>query len=561
MLLFCVSLAYPGPYSRMFSLSDDIYQDMDALYAIAGEVVPSTSRPWSQGEAQLILHRIDSASLPVSGRRLYDRLSKIVDSDLRWKFGDGFELGLGLETSVEMYAHSNGESFKIDTDWIYNYERRTPFLRATLDMGLYNYFYTFCDLQYAYGRYSDENGTFFEPSSPVGALITQADLDTYEVLVCSASEQYVNPFGLNIPPQSALFEFDWPKRAFVSFGGKTWNLFFGRDKITWGNSHIGNFILDSHVQYHDMARLSLYSDHFKYEWANLFFKTHPGRDETTPETMSRLLMAHRLEFRPWSWLSFVISENIMYQAPSLNMKYLNPGFIFHNLNDRSMFNAIGYAELALMPLKGWLIYGQFVLDQARAPNEGDEQSNAWGVSVGTEYTHGLGDGYMTSDIEFAYTMPVLYRRDKVDFLMYQDSYTLGRSHVLKLNYIGFPYGGDVMMLHVDVSYHLPGSFQAGLKLEGILKGEMNMFASHSVSGDNNEKPNYPGGAPSGDAITQIGIISLYGEYEVPELWNFLRLSFWTELDFVGRRLYRRSTGSYSDSAGDIQFVMGMKVSL
>jgi hypothetical protein len=48
---------------------------------------------------------------------------------------------------------------------------------------------------------------------------------------------------------------------------------------------------------------------------------------------------------------------VMYQADTVNLRYLNPAFIFHNLNNRSMFNAIAHAELDIMLYRGLNLYG------------------------------------------------------------------------------------------------------------------------------------------------------------------------------------------------------------
>ena len=317
------------------------------------------------------------------------------------------------------------------------------------------------------------------------------------------------------------------------------------------------------VGYQDMMRLEFFTDKFKYEWTNLFFETkyYPTEAAGTEEDSIRMLMAHRLEFRPLSWLSFAISENVMYHAKTLNLKYLNPAFIFHNLNDRTMFNAIAYGEISILPFAGWEIYGQFVLDQARAPNESDRQSDAWGVLAGTRSTHSLWGGYIEPSLEFAYTTPLLYRRDGLDFLMYQRSFTYDGGSPIKLYYIGFPYGGDVMMLHFALDWVLPGKAEASLSFDGILKGEMNMLKSHNKDGDNSGDANYSGITPSGNEMMRIFILSLYGKYSFPELWNFANVSIWSELSFVGSDIYKKDSGTASDGRFDVQFVLGFSIGI
>ena len=82
--------------SRTFPLDCEIYELMDDLYSLQGLARPSTSRPWSQSEAKLILSRIDESTLNSAEKRLYDRIQDIISENLRWNFSD-FALGLKID--------------------------------------------------------------------------------------------------------------------------------------------------------------------------------------------------------------------------------------------------------------------------------------------------------------------------------------------------------------------------------------------------------------------------------------------------------------------------------
>lgn len=570
-LLFClvfVGLVFAaGPYSEMIPLSSSVYQDMDDLYAIMGIGTPSNARPWSKGEAGNILERVDIYALRGVSKTLYDKIAKEVEPGLRWQFSDGFGMGLGFQTNIEMYAHSNGQRFDKDTDWNYGFEERQPFLKAWLDFGVMDFFYTYVDMQYGMGRTNPADTVVHLEDSPdwigVGAIVP-ATIAPDKTNYVTHSAVYSKDFSWNIPPKSADFDFEWPKRAVFSLGGRFWNVSLARDRVDWGNSHIGNFIVDDHVDFHDYFRFSAFTDHFKYDWLNLFFDTNPANGEYPPQKI-RMLMAHRLEFRPWDWLTFAISENVMYQAPTADFRFLNPAFIFHNLNNRSMFNAIAHAELDIMLYQGLNLYGQFTLDQARAPNESNDQADAWGVLGGLEYAHALGPGVLSTSVEYAYTTPCLYRRDQVDFLMYRKYFTLGHSYILHFDYIGFLYGGDAQVLQWDIAYRMLNYGEVALSVMGMRHGEMNMFMAHHVGGNGVENntgvPNYAGKTPSGDRITESLVVSLSGKYEIPQFVSWIDMSVWTQLDWIGRRIYTRSSQSYGDEASDWQFTLGMRVAL
>ncbi|MDY4609645.1 MAG: capsule assembly Wzi family protein [Sphaerochaetaceae bacterium] len=552
-----------GPYSEMIPLSSPVYRDMDDLYAVMGIGTPSNARPWSKGEAWHILARVDADALRGVFRTLYDHLANEIRPGLRWQFSDGFGLGLGFESNIEMHAHSNGKDFGKDTDWVYRFEERRPFLKAWLDFGVKDFLYTYVDLRYGMGRTNPHDTVVHLESLPgwvgVGAIIPR-NVGAGTTNYVTHSAVYSKGVSCNVPPTSAAFDFEWPKRAVFSLGGMFWNVSLARDRIDWGNSHIGNFIVDDHVDFHDYFRFVAFTDHFKYDWLNLFFDTNPVGGEAMISEV-RMLMAHRLEFRPWDWLTFAISENVMYRAPSADFRFINPSFIFHNLNNRSMFNAIAHAELDIMLYQGLNLYGQFVLDQAKAPNESAAQADAWGILGGVEYAHVLGPGVLSSSLECAYTTPCLYRRDGVDFLMYRKYFTLGYSYILHFDYIGFPYGGDAQVLQWEVSYRMPGYGAVTLSLMGMRHGEMNMFKSHNMGDDNDGYPNYVGRTPSGDVIDESLTVSLSGTYGIPRFSNWVGMSVWSRLDWVGRRKYTRSSRTYGAGSSDCQFTLGLRIAL
>lgn len=551
-------------------LSSDFYDIIDDLYALEGLGSPSDARPYSIAQAEMILSKVPTDSISGYSKTLHEKANEILNENVRWKFKDGFGIGAHLEVNPEIYVHSNSEDFTGEEDWAYQYDDRERFLYLGLEFSVYDFFYTYADLMYTMGRYnkgaeliSNESSSLIEDG--IGAILPPSG-ETPKYWIAISSPQYTDLFSTNIPPQSAKFEFVWPKRAFVSFGGKHWTLQFGRERLDWGNSRASNFIIDSHVGYHDTLRLTFFTDSFSYEWSNLFFDTQQEGSEV-PDKSIRMLMAHRLEFRPIKYISFAISENVMYQTPALNIGAMNPGNIFHNLNNRGMFNAIASAELNVMPIKGLDIYAQAVLDQARAPNEDDSQSDSWGILGGAEYSFSpRNTGVLSFNLEFDYTSPLLYRRDGVDFLMYRRSMTMNlkdnEGQPLKLYYIGYKYGGDVALLHLGISYDLYDVFSVFFTGDFMLKGEMDMAHTHNKDGKGNDgNANYAGVTPSGNVISQIMILTLGGEYHIPGLPDWMGLSFSSALSLVGAQNWNKTTKTASDGRMDVQFSLAMKLSI
>ena len=569
-LLFCLVAAATNfaeaPASKvsqeMIPLSASIYGDMDALYLVTGKGTPSNARPWSKTEAIMILSRIDRSSLAGSEIALYDTIAAAVKPGLKFSFPDGFEFGAAIDANLEAYVHQN-EDYDLDSDWLYGFEERKPMVKLSLDFSLKGFLYLYCDLQYGRNKYNYQDTTAnFTTDYPngIGAIIPAGS----EGIIVTHSTIYSQLFLTNILAHSYDFDFEWPKRAVAAVGGANWNISLARDKVSWGNGHSGNFIVDDHVDYQEFARLVAFSDVFKYDWLNVFFETNPSQGESA-DNKFKVLMAHRLEFRILKRITFAISENVMYQNDVFDLRYINPAYIYHNLNNRDMFNAIAHAEVDYSVAKGFNLYGQFVMDQARAPNEGTSQADSMGYLGGIEYARGAGPGILSSSLEYAKTDPLLYRRDGVDFLMFRKYFThgypSGPGYILSLDYIGYEYGGDAQVLQWDTGYRIPGVGNFTFTLFGMRHGEMDIFMSHNTGNDNNGSANYEGTTPSGDQIAEILSASLYGEYEVPRLLTWAEMKIWAELDWIGKRTYVKSTDSYTDPSADLQLTVGCSLSL
>ena len=550
-----------------YPLDSPIYSDMDALYSLCGLVSPSSNRPWSDAEARMILDRIDGSSLSGVALKLYDEILSILNKGLRWKFGSDFQMNTGIEFGLEMYAHSNSEDFTTEDDWERGYQERKSLMRAHFEFTAWDYFYTTSDIHYKWSRadYNDVFGNYIAD----GLVSDDGYVASYKVddSSCYVKESYAfsQPFFTSFFTNTMNFSFIWPKQAIFSLGGKTWNLSINRDRLSLGNARFGNLLVDDH-HFSDYARLSIFSNHFKYDWVLMFLNTAVSDNEQHASEEGRIFMIHTLQFRILDRISLTISENVMYKYKTFELTFANPSFIYHNLNNRSMFNALAYAEINASIIPGLEVYGQFALDQARAPHEGESQSDSSGFVAGVQYTAAVGNGVLTSYAEFAYTTPLLYRRDIVDFVRVNrywshSNETFDGGHVPFFDYIGFPYGGDCMMLELRSTYKSLGHWSASLFARGMDHGVMNLYMSHNNEGKNEGDANYSGETPSGDIISRSVVMGLEFNADLEKLFNWPGVSFDGELDWINRWSYIKDNGSYSNHEADIQLTLGMTVSI
>lgn len=539
--------------SYVFPLDSPVYDKIDTLYVSQGLSTPSSSRPWSLGETEIILSRLKVENMNEWEKKAYFEIKETLDETMRFNDDDSFYYGAYLDTSFESYIHTN-EDFDIPEMWIRGFEERKPLLRLRLDAAISNNFYTYCDLQYGMGRVTkgDKFVLLNNEVNGEGYLSRDGYIGSYEMENSSHmllhSQQYSSLFSTNVPPRTAYFDFVWPKRAFVSFSGSNWNLQYGRDRIRTGLSRTGSLLLDDHSDFNDHATLSFYSNRFKYTWRNVFLNGITANGESAVKE-SRVFMIHTLEFRPFDSLSIMISEDLMYRMDgkeAIDFSFFNPGYIYHNLNNRSIFNAIAYMEMKWSPVKNWEVYGQFVLDQATAPNESNNQTASWGLSLGGSYRRITEKGILNIYTEGVYTTPVLYRRDKVDFikcmryfhlttysqLLPDGNETTFGSNALSFEYLGFKYGGDALLLSLGGDYSFYEKYKIAASLSYLGKGEMNIFSSHNNDGFNDGFANYDKPALSGK-IKHYLMISTQFEGDLSSFVSYPSIKVGAQLDWVG----------------------------
>ena len=565
-----VSAAEIHPVNAViYPIDSPIYSDMDALYSLCGLVRPSGNRPWSDSEARMILDRVDPSSLTGVARRLYDEILSVLDKGLRWKFGPDFQMDTGLEIGLEMYAHSDSEHFTAEDDWERGYQERKSLLRAHFEFTAWDYFYTTSDIHYKWSRadYNDSFGSYIAD----GLVSNDGYIASYKVDDTShyvkKSYAFSEPFFTSFFINTMNFSFIWPKQAIFSLGGKNWNISASRDRLSLGNGRVGNLLVDDH-HFSDYAHLSVFGNHFKYDWVLMFLNTFVSDNEQHAAEEGRIFMIHTLQFRILDRISLTISENVMYKYKTLELLYFNPAFIYHNLNNRGMFNALAYAEFNASVIPGLEVYGQFALDQARAPHEGDSQSDSSGFVAGAEYTTAIGNGVLSSYAEFAYTTPLLYRRDKVDFVRVNRYWchsaldgSFNGGHVPFFDYIGFPYGGDCLMLEIRSTYRSLDHWSASLFARGMDHGAMNINMSHNKDGNNDDDANYAGKTPSGEIISRSVVCGIEFKADLQKLFNWPEVSFDGELDWINRWSYIKDVGSYSNHEADVQLTLGRTVSI
>lgn len=471
------SAALAASPAIMFPLDSFVYADLEALFISQGLSQPSTTKPWSKDEVGFFLEKLNTTQFSEVERELYDGIRLTIDEQKK-------VTSLGFQASLETYIHTNTDAFITEDDWVYSYSQRKPLISLPIDISLGS-FYGFLDL-------SLSNRNFDEVDSD----ITDGISDLYGQMVLTTNL----PFQWK-GSEDQYLDAGIPYRAFLAVGGSGWFFQVGRERLSWGPGVSGNFMIGSHLQYHNQARLTAYRDSFTYSFLTSFFP-HPNEiwDNNASSGQARelqglkMFMAHRFEWRLLNdTLGIVLSEGIMYQHKDgvLDLRVLNPLMIYHNYYIRQNANSLASLEIDYALRKGLNMYGQIAVDELSfgsiEQNLPDDKKHPNGLAfmAGIKHARPIRQGILYAHLEGVYTDPYLYLRSIEGNTPHTEPYdTLNYIVALRRwnsdevfydqTYLGYRYGGDAIVLEGSLGFRVPGDWHVNGHLFTMVHGDVDM---------------------------------------------------------------------------------------
>ena len=520
---------------RIIPLSSPMYEEIDRLYLINGLALPSSARPWSVDETFLVLDRLPIQLLSPAEKQSY----RIINNELTEKLngGNNGEAGWRISGEVNIEGYVKGNDSR--DEWEHGFEERKPLLSVPVEGWFGRGFYSTLDL------------TLKEEYRAVTELESNFT---------------------SIPGN--LRDFDWyfPFRSFMSFGGEHWNIQFGRDKADWGMGETGNLLLSDYSDFFNLIRLTSYWDSFKMSFIYIgldawlteeeedinndgdYENGLAGRYDNYNEQF-KAFIAHRTEFRTTDRLNLTVNEAIVFGNKYLNITELNPVFVFHNLFSPEYSNAMISLEADYTALKGLNLYIQFAIDEFQVPGyEGkDTRPGANGILTGFRYIKPLESGYMTFNSEAAYTDPYLYNRwhPLTRFTnrrrMWSNIEPDGYEYINKP--IGYEHGPDALIIYSKIEYTHKDLYTASLDARYSLKGELNDSLDDPLSYDTGTD------ASSKTAVTGTAEKELVtGLHAV--LFPERKLSWGTDFYWIHIRNYQHISGR---TLSDIELALSGKL--
>ncbi len=560
---------------KIFSLDSDVHQAIEFLYMAQGLGLPSTTGPYSQAELALMLEKINSAQLNENLLPTYEYVVEQLGIEPKIQ-GKGIGISWNFDATLETYLHADTTNFVGRETWIRGFNEQKPLLAVALETWPADNFY-------GYSEFTVGNANTIK--NGFGSSI----------------------FATNIPviPPAVMddLDFNMPYRAFVATGGDHWSFQLGRDRLNWGAGTSGNLAMSDTLKYHNLARVTTFSDRFKYTFVTSFFphQKHYISDSLTNgailgtgqgerQTGLHLFMSHRLEGRLFKdKVGIALTESIMYQSEEnyFDLRFLNPAGIFHDYYIRSNANSILALELDYTPIKGLNIYAQGIVDEFTMPGEPIADATtaaypqAFGVLAGVKGVLPFKQMVGHASLEFAHTDPYLYLRYGEE-----NNPTVGTFDEYGLNYVGvvreftnnsgthynpgflgYTYGNDAIVVNLNGGVKSFGKWAASANIFYMAHGTFDMFTVwRQVGGGNPLDVTTPtsngsdalgnyhdSGYASRNAVSHTIVAGVKGSYQILDC-----LKAFGQLDYINVINYENKAGA---KAHDVQLSIGVTYSI
>jgi len=457
--LFCQPLN--TPYDMILT-GETVLEDIRFLSMETGITFLSFTTPLAPAEINIFLNKIDESALSDPGIEAYYRvLDRLMPQTLLSWSADWAAVHLNLNAAL-----SGMTRFNTDISLYPRYPEVTQFLTAELRL-----------------FFSNSVQLYIEPSFGF-----------------KPTEYALNAFSINVPTSYYVSDLaDMPLRAFISLGGPFWNFHMGRDRIFWGTANTGSLSFSDNSPFMDFARLSLFSSFLKYSATvvQLPLSISDGLMDTDlnwqafyPDniypSIQRYFYVHRLDFSLFDKVSISLMEGLMVGGSPIELRYLNPFIIFHNLfpwndyedwkpaaeKDRmgSWVGSLFSIEANYNIFSNLAVYGQFVMNDYATKDEleeGPQPPDALGFLGGLQFSHTFKDWGSVFFMEFVYTDPYLYILSSPYASMIQ----MTREDLKQYYFIGYP--RDTIALTFGAYFFNEDTLNFSGKFSWIASGQHN----------------------------------------------------------------------------------------
>ncbi len=288
------------------------------------------------------------------------------------------------------------------------------------------------------------------------------------------------------------FDFNFPTRGYVIIGNEYADILIGRDRIRWGPGYRGSLVLSDSPPYYDMISSSLHLPNFKYSLVYASLESYLTADEYILQSersntgaisfrkqntdQYKTLAGHRIEFRLFNRVNIGLTETIVVGGRVPELAELTPMMFFHNVYGENYSNVNIGLDIAVVPLRKVMLYGEFMIEDIRHAYESEiSPPDSFGSMAGIQFVHALGGGALDARLEWVHIDPWVYNRwqpysiftSRKKFL----SPASGHNQILDFP-TGYFLGPDVESLFLQLSWSRYSSIDVRLNYEYRRKGRI-----------------------------------------------------------------------------------------
>ena len=450
MVVASVAVASPTLVYR----DDPLYVRARQVALAAGGPAPPLTSPITHAELDFMLSCIEADRLEGELLAEYLELRRLLVRTADDPLGT-----IGLRATGELYLHTSDDP----AAWRYWYPDRRPALSLPIR------------------------------AWPVASLYVEFDLDwrrNYPFFP-GTTRQVADPDPMtNIPFDPLTSDVQFPFRGLISLAGERWSVQFGRSRVSMGSGVAGSLFLSDHVDYHEYLMASVYGRLLTYR--ALYLDLEPWVGASQQDSLAdRMFFAHRIEMRPFPWLSLAANDGFILADRPIELRYLNPLMIMHSWFIPQYGNSLLNFEFAVRPVAGLEVYGHFAIEQLQSAVEqergyAEDDPDAFGYLAGIEYARPLSFGWLTVGTEWAFLDPWMYIGRTVD-----NSFTWRRlvqaEHVIPSGAkmlvekpLGYPAGADYYEVLVHARADLVSRYAIAAQARFAAKGENQVGRSPDV---------------------------------------------------------------------------------
>lgn len=275
-------------------------------------------------------------------------------------------------------------------------------------------------------------------------------------------------------------------KGYINFQNDLGSLVFGRERILWGTGAVHKIGLDKTPQLFDFIKLNLSYKKFQYDFLHgwLVEKTYrivvDSVGGTKNDKISKYVALNRIGFSPTKYLSFGVTQTVIYSNRPMEAAYLNP-FLLWESAQRSMNdldNSFLTFDFRYRLTDGILLNSSLLMDDINFNNlfngKWSTQSNGTVIQVGAEVIPSAISEKLFLQFDYLQIRPFTFSHPSVrSSLSYTNNGFL----------LGPDYQPNSAVFTSKLSYYFNEDITAQIKFEYYLHGE-NILNSNGETIDN-----------------------------------------------------------------------------